>query len=300
MPLGLANNVVQPATAGTPGWLHTLMLHGISIWNSHPIALADGTAWIQIGIGCSCWCPTARVGRVGPQYRWGGRRMIWLIGNGAGGIFQSSSNILFGWPGATFFYAVAGVWLALSPANFPERFSRITLRLVAVHTWVSRWFAGAALGGFWHGGNTNALTAMTQSMVQDPSTPLAGDVVTKFGVLAGTLGGGFNLIVIFWLAASAVGLWMAPIAQWRWPVWSLVVGAVIFWVGAQDAAIFGGLATDLNSLSRSRLDLVRLTRSSRCAPRWLDDCPRSCDPAPARCWPPSRRAWWPFRWSRCR
>lgn len=41
MPLGLANNVVQPATAGTPGWLHSLMLHGISIWNSHAIALAS-------------------------------------------------------------------------------------------------------------------------------------------------------------------------------------------------------------------------------------------------------------------
>ncbi len=248
MPLGLANNVVQPAMAGTPGWLHSLMLHGISIWNAHPIALADGTAWIQVGIGVLLIVANGAVGRAAAAVSVGWAGMIWLIGNGAGGVFQPSSNILFGWPGATFFYIIAGVWLALSPANFPERFSRITLRLIAAILGVALVLQTLPNRQFWHGGNSNALTSMTQSMVTTPQPHWLAYVVTKFGVLAGTLGGGFNLIVIFWLAASAVGLWMAPIRQWRWPVWLVAVGAVIFWVGAQDAAIFGGLATDLNSL----------------------------------------------------
>jgi cytochrome oxidase Cu insertion factor (SCO1/SenC/PrrC family) len=85
-------------------------------------------------------------------------------------------------------------------------------------------------------------------MVRTPQPHWLVDVVSTFGVVAGTLGGGFNLIVIFWLAVTATGLWMASARHWRWPVWSLVAGALIFWVGAQGAAIFGGLATDVNSL----------------------------------------------------
>ena len=248
MPLGLANNVVQPAMAGTPSWLHSLMLHGISIWNAHPIALADGTAWIQVGIGLLLLVSNAGVGRIaaGVSVAWAG--MIWLVGNGAGGIFQSSNNILFGWPGATFFYVVAGLWLALSPSNFPERFSRVTLRLVAVVLGIAFILQVLPSRQFWHGGNSNALTSMTLSMAKTPQPHWLAFIVTKFGDLAGTLGGGFNLIVVFWLAASVVGLWLAPARRWRWPVWLVAAGALIFWVGAQDAAIFGGLATDLNSL----------------------------------------------------
>ncbi|MDH2903214.1 MAG: SCO family protein [Actinomycetota bacterium] len=248
MPLGLANNVVQPAMSGTPGWLHSLMLHGISVWNAHPIALADATAWIQVGIGILLLVSNGGVGRVAAAVSVGWAGMIWLVGNGAGGIFQSTSTILFGWPGATFFYVVAGVWLARSPANFPERFSRITLRLIASVLAIGLVLQALPSRQFWHGGNSNALTAMAQSMVKTPQPHWLAYAVTKFGVAAGTLGGGFNLIVIFWLGASAFGLWMAPVRRWRWPVWSVATGALIFWFGAQDAAIFGGLATDLNSL----------------------------------------------------
>jgi cytochrome oxidase Cu insertion factor (SCO1/SenC/PrrC family) len=248
MPLGLANGVVAPATQGTPNWLHHLMLDGITIWNSHPLTLASATAWIQIGIGLLILVSNGLAGRVGGAVSVGWASMIWLVGNGAGGVFTSSGNILFGWPGAPLFYAIAGAWLALSPANFPQRFSRVTLRLVAVILGVAIILQLLPSRGFWQGGNANALTAMTRSMVQTPQPHWLADLVTRFGTLAGTMGGGFNLIIIFWLGATAVGLWMAPRRQWRWPVWSLAVGAVILWLGAQDAAIFGGLATDLNTL----------------------------------------------------
>ena len=47
MPLGLANNVVSPLTANTPSWLHSLMNHGIFVWNTHPINMAVGVAWLH-------------------------------------------------------------------------------------------------------------------------------------------------------------------------------------------------------------------------------------------------------------
>jgi len=90
--------------------------------------------------------------------------LIWLIGNGAGGIFVHGATILFGWPGATLFYAIAGFWLFVKPATFREQFSRVTLRFVSVVLAVAVLFQCLPSAGFWHGGNANAMTQMTTYM----------------------------------------------------------------------------------------------------------------------------------------
>ena len=103
-----------------------------------------------------------------------------------------------------------GVWLALPPSNFPERFSRYTLRGLERAGGRSVPFLQCLPSrGFWHGGNTNALTAMTTTMTQTPQPHVLAWIVNHFGDFAGTIGGGFNVIVILWLGLCAVGLWMA-------------------------------------------------------------------------------------------
>lgn len=248
MPLGLANNVVAPMASGTPHWLHVLMNDGIGIWNNHPIALAVGTAWVQVGIGILLLVSNAGVGRIAGAVSAGWAAMIWLIGNGAGGIFQSSSSILFGWPGATLFYVVAGIWIASPQKVFRDHFSKFTLRGLSVIVGIAAVLQVLPSRGFWHGGNANALTTMAQTMTQTPQPHVLTSIVRHVGTIAGSMGGGFNIIVILWLAGCAVGLWMANARGWRWPVWTFVAGCVLLWVVAEDAAIFGGLATDLNSL----------------------------------------------------
>jgi len=248
MPLGLANQVVAPAMAGTPSWLHHLMQSGINIWNQHPLHLAVGAAWVQVGLGLLLLVSNGGVGRVAALVSAGWAAMIWLIGNGAGGIFASANSLLFGWPGATLFYVVAGLFLAGRVENFPERFSTVTLRFVAVVLILGALKQCLPVVGFWHGGNANALTAMTQAMTQSAQPHWIAWLALHGGDAAGSLGGGANLIVIFWLAVNAVGLWLAPRRQWNWPVWSTVVFSVLFWFVAQDAAFFGGVATDFNSL----------------------------------------------------
>jgi cytochrome oxidase Cu insertion factor (SCO1/SenC/PrrC family) len=248
MPLAMANGVVAPAAAGTPSWLHALMFDGIGIWNNHPIALAVGTAWIQVGIGLLLLVSNAKIGRLAAAVSVGWATMIWLVGNGAGGIFQSSNSILFGWPGASLFYVAAGVWLALPPSNFPERFSRYTLRGLSVLVAVGAFLQFLPSRGFWHGGNANALTTMTTTMTQTPQPQVLAWVVRHFGDVAGTIGGGFNVAVIIWLGLCSVGLWMASDRGWRWPTNTLVIGSLFFWVVAQDVPFWGGTATDVNSL----------------------------------------------------
>jgi cytochrome oxidase Cu insertion factor (SCO1/SenC/PrrC family) len=248
MPLGLANNVVAPMAAGTPSWLHALTNHGVALWNGHPVALAVGVAWLQVGIGLTLLTSAGRTGRWvgGLSAAWAG--VIWLVGNGAGGIFVSGASILFGWPGATIFYLVAGMWLFLDPEVFRAKFSPYTTRLLSVVL-----VAGAVLqclpsAHFWRGGNANALTKMTVFMTSFAQPHALASVVRRVGTISGQMGGGFNIIVVLWLLVSAVGLWLSVRATWRWPVWTLIVGCVVFWVVAEDTALFGGLSTDVNSL----------------------------------------------------
>ena len=248
MPLGLASKVVLPATNGTPGWLHAWMNQGMIIWNNHPIALADGTAWIQVGIGLLLLVSNGSIGRLAAGVSVGWAAMIWLIGNGAGGLFAPGNSLVFGWPGATLFYVVAGVWLVLDPRVFPERFSAFTLRIVAAIFAAAVVVQSLPATGAWHGGNANSLTAMAQSMVATPQPHWLAVVVRRTGDLAGTMGGGYNLIIVMWLALVAWGLWMSRLKGWRWPIWTAMAGCLYLWITVQDMAIFGGLATDLNSL----------------------------------------------------
>ncbi|MCU1363762.1 MAG: hypothetical protein JWM55_1590 [Acidimicrobiaceae bacterium] len=248
MPLGLANNVVQPTIAGAPTWLHPLMNSAIHLWNAHPIALATGTAWIQVGIGLGLIVSNAGVGRVIAVAAAGWAALIWLIGNGAGGAFASGSSILFGWPGATLFYVVAMIWLALSPRYFAQHFSRLTLRLVAVIVGIGALLQVLPAAGFWHGGNANALTTMAKTMTSTPQPHALSWIVNRVADLAGTLGGGFNVIVVLWLVICASGLWYASTHAVNWPVYAICVGAVFFWLVGEDVAVFGGVGTDINSL----------------------------------------------------
>ncbi|MHB1252524.1 MAG: hypothetical protein ACYC0I_10395, partial [Acidimicrobiales bacterium] len=248
MPLGLANNVVAPAAVGTPSWLHALMLHGVSVWNSHPITLAVGVAWFQVGIGLVILVARGRTSRIAGlvSASWAG--LIWLVGNGAGGVFITGASVLFGWPGASLFYVVAGAALALDRQRFLESFSRWTLRGLSVLLVIAAFVQALPSTQFWHGGPTNALSTMTRYMTNIAQPHWLAAIVRRGGDVAATMGGGFNIVIILWLLVSATGLWVARQRGWRWPVWTLVVGAVVFWVVAEDTALFGGVATDVNSL----------------------------------------------------
>jgi cytochrome oxidase Cu insertion factor (SCO1/SenC/PrrC family) len=248
MPLGLANHVVAPAAAGTPAWLHALVYSGIGIWNNHPVAFAVAVAWVQMGIGLLLVVSNAGVGRIAAVASVAWAAVVWLVGNGAGGLFSTSSSFLFGWPGASLAYLVAGVWLALSNRVFVANFSRRTTQGLSVVALLGATLQALPSRGFWHGGDTNALTAMSRAMAATPQPHWLGRTVLKFGDVAGTLGGGFNVTVILWLLICAVGLWFAHRRRWSWPTWVFVGGCAVLWIGAQDLALFGGLATDVNSL----------------------------------------------------
>jgi hypothetical protein len=83
---------------------------------------------------------------------------------------------------------------------------------------------------------------------QNPQPHWLAWLAQKSGLVAGTMGGGFNLVVVLWLLVSAAGLWWSTYRPLRGPVWTLISGCLLMWLVAEDGAIYGGLAKDLNSL----------------------------------------------------
>ncbi len=267
MPLGLGSNVIAPTAAGNPGWLASLVNHAVNLWNLHPIALAAAVAWWQVGLGVALIVSNGVLSRVVGGISALYALMIWVVGNGMGGILQSTSSILFGWPGATIWYTLAGGALVLTSERFSRLFSRVTLRAVSVILALGALQQLRPSVGFWRGGNANALTQMASSMTPVAQPHWLSWLVREGGVLSGSMGGGFNVLVILWLLVAAAGLWMSVERGWMWPVWTTVAFALVFWVLGQDLAIFGGVATDLNSLPpMAALVLIASPRLRAAAP----------------------------------
>jgi cytochrome oxidase Cu insertion factor (SCO1/SenC/PrrC family) len=248
MPVGLGNQVVAPTAEGTPDWLHHLVLSAVGAWNRHPIALDAASGWIEIGIGLVLLGSVGRASRVaaGVSVAWGA--VIWVVANSMGGIFSTSATFLFGWPGAVAIYVVAGVWLAGPRRWFPEDFSRVTLRLLAALLVVASAVQAWPDHGFWRGGPSNPLRQMTLDMSHAAQPGWLASVVAKSGEIGSAMGGGFNLMVLFWLVASAVGLWRASTRREWWGLVLFSAGCAWIFVVAQDVAVFGGLSTDVNSM----------------------------------------------------
>lgn len=249
MPLGLANAVVAPMSRSTPSALRTLIGYFVNLWNSHPITLASGVAWLEIGLGLLLLVSNGLTGRVAGSVSALWAALVWLVGEGAGGLFVHGATILFGWPGAALFYAYAGAWLALDSARFRNSFSLVTRRSLAVVLALAAVEQALPPAGFWHGGPTNALTQMTSYMSAIEQPQWLASLVRGAGSLASTMGGGLNVVILLWLVVSALGLWLsAPLAR-RWPVYTVVAGCVVLWLVAQDTGLFGGLSTDVNTLA---------------------------------------------------
>ncbi len=60
MAVGLPSQVIQPATAASPGWVQHLVNWAGTGWSYHPVQAGAAAVWIQIGIGV--WLLTARRG----------------------------------------------------------------------------------------------------------------------------------------------------------------------------------------------------------------------------------------------
>jgi hypothetical protein len=252
MAAGLPSRVLDPAAAGSPGWVGDLVHWAAAGWAGHPLQAATSAVWIQLGIGAWLLAATAgRPSRLAGLASAAWALLIWTFGEAFGGVFAPGTSVLTGMPGAALGYAAAGVLLGL-----PERrwqgvvLGRRTLQLtgaaLACLTLRQAW-PGSAWDGRVHG-QVGPLAAMARSMAAVPQPAALARAVSGFASLAAAHGFAVNLVAVVALGGVAASLLsgrrklVAP---------ALAVGVAFFvadWVLVQDLGVFGGLGTDPNSM----------------------------------------------------
>jgi cytochrome oxidase Cu insertion factor (SCO1/SenC/PrrC family) len=255
---GLADQVMQPSAAASPGWVQHLVNFGVTVWDYHPVQAASAAVWIQVGIGI--WMLVAvrgwsarLAGLAGVA--WG--LVVWAFGEAFGGIFAPGLTLLFGAPGAVLVYVVAGALLALPERAWddPRRLGRLLLGGAGA------FFLGMALlqawpgRGFWQGtldGQPGSLAAMIKSMAGTSQPHAFEAIVSGFGNFTAAHGFAVNLVAVLALAAVGAGLFVAAVrADVRLARIAAIAGTVFCladWVLVEDLGFFGGLGTDPNSM----------------------------------------------------
>jgi cytochrome oxidase Cu insertion factor (SCO1/SenC/PrrC family) len=258
MPGGLADQVIQPTAATSPGWVQHLVNFGVNAWDYHPVQAAAAAVWIQVGIGL--WLLIAVRGRSArlaglAGVAWG--LVVWVFGEAFGGIFAPGQTALFGAPGAALIYVVAGALIAL-PERAWDRQERLG-RLLLGGT--GAFFLGTALlqawpgRGFWQGGaggQPGSLAGMIASMASTPQPRAIHGLVSWFGNFTVSHGFAVNLVAVIALALIGGGLCAAAVrADARLARITVIAGAVFCladWLLIEDLGVFGGLGTDPNTM----------------------------------------------------
>jgi cytochrome oxidase Cu insertion factor (SCO1/SenC/PrrC family) len=258
MPGGLADQVIKPTAAASPGWVQHLVNVGVNIWDYHPVQAASASVWIQVGIGM--WLllavrgwPARLAGLAGVA--WG--LVVWVFGEAFGGIFAPGLTVLFGAPGAVLIYVVAGALIALPERAWdrPERLGRLLLGGTGA------FFLGMALlqawpgRGFWQGtadGQPGSLAGMIADMAGTSQPRAIHAIVAGFGNFTVSHGFAVNLAAVIVLALIGGGLSAAAVrADARLARIVVIAGAVFCladWLLVEDVGFFGGLGTDPNSM----------------------------------------------------
>ncbi len=254
MPLGLPASVVQPSASSSPTWVQDVVHLGVRIWTDHPVQAAAATVWLQVGIGAMLLlAPRGRWSRLAGLMAVGWGLVVWVFGEGFGGIFGQGSSWLFGVPGAVIFYCVAGALVALPDRSWSSpRLGRLVLRAMGVfligmavlQAWPGR--------GFWQGSVRGAtpgtLPAMVRQMSQTAQPGFLSSTVRAFGDFDASHGWAVNLFVVVALAAIGIAFCTAHEKVVRPALVAAVVLGVADWVLVQDLGVLGGVGTDPNSM----------------------------------------------------
>lgn len=257
MPGGLPSQIVAPAAAGSPGWVHSVVNAGLHIWIHHPVAAALSVAWIQVGVGAFLLlAPRGRLSRLAgwSSVAWG--LVVWVFGEAFGSMLAPGQSWLTGAPGGALLYAVAGGLVAIAPGRWQSpRLGRRILGGLGVA------LLGATVLQLWPGwgnwqGRSGSLFAMVKGMAMTPQPGWLGSLVSSFGSFDARHGWAVNLFFVLSLAALGAAL----LSGRRRLVGAATIYATLLWLAIwfviQDVGVLGGLGTDPNSMIPAILLLI--------------------------------------------
>lgn len=278
-----ATQVVAPAVQGQPRFVSGPMNFGIHLFLLHPAIFNALFALTQLGIGVLIlWKRTVKLGLIS-SVLWG--LIVWIFGEGYGGIFSVHTLLLMGAPGAVIIYVILA--LAVIPSKNESKKHQKNRQ-------AAYWLALAWLA-LWVGGGVYQLLP-GQNTTSDVSSMIAGNAQGAPGWLASADTRTANVIkgfgktnsqssssipasstmnmtsaqmvhmsnepytptrpdpgywFILLLAISQFGIGFGVLVSGIWRKLAIALGillSLVFWVVGQSlGGYFTGLATDPNS-----------------------------------------------------
>lgn len=137
-----APTVILPLAQGQPHWIMDIVKFNAMLFGSHPAILNGIIIFIQLGLAAAMlYRPLSRYAfALSVPYS----LMVWVAGEGAGGILTGSGSLIFGAPGPVLLYALIAASLLTFKSNPTERPSG-THRWMIRLSWFLLWVGGAVL-----------------------------------------------------------------------------------------------------------------------------------------------------------
>src|SRR6476469_8595251 len=114
MPAGFVGSAIEPHLATQPALLRSLVGVLTRAWSRHPVVADVAVVWFEIGLGALLLlCRRGRASRAAAWLAIAAGVLIWVVGEGFGGLTTSGAGWLTGAPGAVLVYVAAAVLLLL-------------------------------------------------------------------------------------------------------------------------------------------------------------------------------------------
>jgi cytochrome oxidase Cu insertion factor (SCO1/SenC/PrrC family) len=255
MPRDFAAMVLAPALAGQPPFVLHLGRIGIDLWGTHTVATDAFTVFVQVAIGLGMLLGgESALGRAAlvASIAWG--LVVWLLGEGLGGVFGHGATLLAGAPGAALAYVAAALVLVVVPAvRYDEaRVGRRVLAGLGAVWLLAALVQAVPFEGFWSGDRLAKVFGGAASNPQPAplSAPIAA--LARAAAQAPAVANGLvvGLFALLGCSLLATALRAAPGRRGsRFAAGAVAASAVgllaVWWLG-EDFGVVGGTGTDPN------------------------------------------------------
>ena len=239
MPYVFLPYVIIPMMGSTNGELYNIVLFGVNIWSIHPVIFNAMAAVTQLFIGIGLLIKLNKVGNLFVLFisaAWS--LIIWIFGEGFGGILQAGSSFLSGVPGSAFVYFIISIYLMLVVIGLNKK--EVIPIFMAVVFLISFILQIIPASQFWSGYTLsripyNLIFLYQPRFLSNSFLYFASSFITYDFYWNMFFSIYFAICVIFWLYRPFYGAILTiPITLFSW------------WIG-QDFGIVSGYGTDPNS-----------------------------------------------------